>query len=182
MRFIKAAIVGMFLGTLVSCALMPFWGERLTPHYTEVDPKAAPIVNEWLSLAAMRGLKFSQTVNVGFMDIGKGNVIGQCNYGLNFNEIDLHTIYWEYMSNNLTKTALLFHELSHCYCNRLHDYDEGKEYDDNEDSKTNLDKKEGFFEDHCPISLMFPFIVDNQCFLTHYAFYTSEMFDRCDPI
>lgn len=177
MRFIKAGIIGLFLGTLVSCALMPFWGERLTPRYNNVDPKVAPIVNEWLALAKQRGLKFSQTVNVGFMDIGKENVIGQCNYGINFNEIDLEPIYWDYMADTLTQTALLWHELSHCYCNRLHDYEKDKEYSNDE-----TNKKDGFLEDSCPKSLMYPYVLDNQCFLTHYAYYSSEMLDRCDPI
>lgn len=177
MRFIKAAIIGMFLGTLVSCALMPFWGQRMTPHYTKVDPRALSVVNEWLSLAKQHGLKFSQTVNVGFTNIGKENIIGQCNYGLGFNEIDIDFIYWTYVDNTITNQTLMLHELTHCYCDRSHDYGKNLNYttDDSND-------KNGFLEDGCPKSIMFPYVLDNNCFLTHYAYYVDEMFERCDPI
>lgn len=155
---------------------------RLHPRYSEVDPEVKPYVNQYLSLAKDSKITFTHKVNVGFTDINKirqgFKTIGKCNYA--WREIDLDRDSWNQVTE-MTKLTLIFHELSHCYCDRGHDYGDGKSYGTSEDRKTGNTKEEGFFSDECPISLMFPTIVSDECMVSHYSEYISEMFLQCDP-
>jgi hypothetical protein len=163
---------------LVSCCTITIDHNKLAPEYQGVDPKAEPYVNEFLSLAKIHNIVFIDKVTIGFKDIDQDSVIGLCNYGSYFREIDLDISYWN-RSSKRSHMALLFHELSHCYCDREHDYGDGKEYGDSEKVKKDTVKKEGYFEDGCPLSIMYPIIVNDDCFVSHYSEYTDEMFNRC---
>ena len=178
MRILRSILIGTLLGLLLSCAMM-FREVRPVPNYKGVDQEAAPYVNEWLELAKLNGITFYNTVTVGFSNIERSEVIGECNYSYFFREIDLDQTYWKTFTK-IRKTALLYHELTHCYCGRKHDYAVGKEYDNNERPWFPL-KREGFFLDGCPLSLMYPYVVEDSCFISHYAEYTKEMFNRCEP-
>lgn len=178
MRILKAIVYGLLLGGLVSCAIV-LNDLKLTPEYTGVDHDIAPYVNEWLELAKMDGLKFHNTVTIGFKDINQGNVIGICYYGMSFREIDIDRGYWR-ISSSMSKMALVYHELSHCYCDRDHDYGAGKLYGDGMEATKDPNKRDGFFGDGCPKSLMFPVAAGDYCTLMHYQDYINEMFERCD--
>jgi hypothetical protein len=173
MRIFRSILIGAILGTLLSCAIL-LRDTRPIPKYNGVDPKAEPLVDEWLSLAEIYGLKFDKSVTVGFMDIDRTGVVGQTNYSLFFREIDLDKTYWEYFTIT-SRTVLVWHEMTHAYCDRGHDYGPGKEY--KKDDKSG----DGFFGDNCPRSLMYPYIIEDSCFLSHGAEYVEDMFQNCDP-
>lgn len=146
------------------------------------------IVDEFMWLSAQNNLEFHHSVTIGFKDINDGAVVGLCTYGGYFREIDIDRTYWNHSTNG-TKIALLYHELTHCYCNRGHDYGKDLKYPESEAAriaraiqwKLEGGERPGYWDDGCPISLMYPVVVDNQCFRQHYAEYTKEIFDRCRP-
>jgi hypothetical protein len=179
MNLFRIALISLCFGYLASFTVTALYQEdlarpRQSPHYSGVDPKMSKIVNEYLYLAAQHGLKFDTEVTVGFTNINEGSVIGLCHYGSGFREIDVDSGYWE-EATNTSRTALLYHELTHCYCGRDHDFGKDNKYDGVNDSR-----KEGRFDDNCPLSLMFPRILPDWCTRKHYAQYTEEMFDRCE--
>lgn len=145
------------------------------PEYKGIDPEIAPFSKEWLELAQIEGLRFKNNITIGFKNINEPEVVGMCRYEMGFREIDIDKRYWN-SSSELTKKSLVRHEMSHCYCGREHDYAENKEYYGNE-----RDKKEGFFEDGCPISILYPYVVSDTCMSHHYQEYSKEMFYRCTP-
>lgn len=161
---------------------------KLTPEHKGVDPRVQKYVDEYMLLSMQNNIQFYNKVTIGFKKIKDGNVIGICTYGGFFREIDIDIDYW----NNSTKVeqmALIFHELTHCYCGRSHDYGENLEYPETEMAriaralqwKIEGGPRPGYWDDGCPFSLMYPVVVDDNCLLAHYAEYTAEMFDRCEP-
>ncbi len=179
MRFKRAiyfflCLIGLYF---VGCDIRM---ERLKPHYKGVDPKLVPYVNQWLDLAQKHGLSFENKVTVGFCTINHGRTIGLSWYGRTFHEIDIDIPFWTTASETSRKT-LIFHELVHSYCNREHDYAENKDYLDRGGSRKDYPKGEGFFEDDCPTSIMFPSILSDRCVNAHKDFYLDEMFARCEP-
>ena len=156
MNLIKIAIGCLSLCILVSCTIN-LMNTRLTPDYPGVDAEIAPYVDQWLILAKEYGLKFNHGVTVGFRDINKGYIVGQCNYGMAFREIDIDRKFWE-RSSDMSRTILVYHELSHCYCDRDHDK---------------------MSKGGCPTSLMYPEVITDICFLYHYQEYIDELFSVC---
>lgn len=173
----------VFLG---SCATSGF---KFHPEYQGVDERATPFVNEYLKLAAINHIDFDDEVTLGFKSLNDGSTIGTCTYGWGWREIDLDIGYW----NSATPTerlALTFHELTHCYCNRDHDWGEDKPYPSTAElrmEQANSWRKKGgpapgrFTSDGCPTSFMYPIILDDDCVLHHYNHYVFEMFERCEP-
>lgn len=174
MKTTRDIINFLLLIVLVSSCTYNIRNTRLIPEYDGVDPKIAPFANEYQELAKQRGLFFDRKITIGFKNINKGAIIGETNYSYFFREIDIDFYYWEY-ATPMSKMTLIFHELSHGYCERDHDWDAGKNYED-KDIETG-----GFFEDSCAKSIMFPQIITDECFQTHYQEYVDEMFQRCRP-
>ncbi len=156
------------------------------PEWHDIDPKAKPLHDEYIDLAKQNHLTFKHTVNIGFKHINEGNAIGVCYYFKN-REIDIDIDYWNHNSDTQRK-ILLFHELTHCYCERGHDWAKDKNY-----PETYIDKKiqflrtvffgtrkAGYFEDDCPMSLMSPTIVSDFCYYEHGDRYLQELFERCN--
>ncbi len=184
----------LFLVIIVgSCAKPPIKEQNKDkPAYTQegLDPQVKVIVDEFLRLSTRNNIKFSHNVTIGFTKIKRTNVIGLCSYEPGFRGIDLDIDFWNNSSWS-SKTALVYHELAHCYCERDHDFDEGKRYPDNSIrsfierffAKQVLSpvKIEGYMEDGCPTSIMHPVLLGDYCFETHYQHYVQEMFDRCEP-
>jgi hypothetical protein len=146
------------------------------------------MLEEFMWLSKQNNITFSRQVSMGFKKIKRGNVIGVCTYGGNWREIDVDIDFW---LNNppSARWALVFHELAHCYCTSGHDYGEDKEYPESlaERIAQALDWREkggerpGYWDDGCPVSILYPKLVDSDCFLMHYQEYVKEMFDRCNP-
>ena len=180
MKRLVIVYIGFFLAlNLVRCSSVG----KLTPEYKGVDPKVKDLVDEYKDLAKAQGITFKHEVTVGFKDIDDDGVIGICNYGENWREIDLDRSFWQ-QSSNITHLALLFHENGHCYCNRNHDY-KGKDYP----SLKEIDRQAregklggfGYYPDKCPKSIMYPYILDDNCTLAHFNDYIEELFENCEP-
>lgn len=156
---------------------------KVIPEYRGVNPKVAPFVKEFKEIAQMQGITFKHEVTIGFKNLrGTGTTIGLTTYGANFHEIDLDEPYWN-NSTEITKKALLFHELTHAYCNRRHDWDGGTKYPEFETWQKGKEPKEGHYSDGsgCALSIMYPIILDDFCMLLHYSDYMVEMWSRCEP-
>lgn len=160
-------------------------------HTSEItDPELIALVGEYKRLSAQYNVVFNKTVTIGFKDIDQGSVVGQCTYGRGFREIDLDKKFWDRASWK-NKITVVFHEMTHCNCTRVeHDYGPEKLYPDttlNEildivNYKVPFYKaEEGFFDDGCPLSIMYPYVLYEGCLDLHYAQYVKEMFDRCQP-
>jgi hypothetical protein len=184
MRVLIPIISGILL-FLTSCGSVNLG--KMRPEYQGVDPRVQSLVDEYHALAKLHGVRFYNKVSIGFKKINHGNVVGVCNYGGFFREIDIDIDYW----NNSTPTArlsLVFHELTHCYCERIHDYAAGRTYPENSFERLHEavlwklvgGERPGFWSDGCPQSLMFPVVVDTHCVNAHYQEYISEMFARCE--
>lgn len=175
MKTLTIVVRCALLIALMGCTINIFTLRRSAPHYTGVDLAAAPLVNEWLKLAKEHDIKFDNEVSIGFTKIPENRTVGLTSYGLGgFREIDIDLPYWE-ASTLTARKILLFHELTHAYCDREHDFNDGEEYEKGED------QKKGLYKDGCPLSIMYPFIISDSCFMGHYDEYINEMFNRCEP-
>lgn len=159
--------------------------EKKEPEYHGVDPKLQPVVDQYLRISSQNNIVFSNQVTIGLKEINDGGAVGICNYGKKWREIDIDKGFWE-QSSDATRYAVLFHELTHCYCGRDHDYGKDKLYKSVEElrEETNARKRHeggGFYEDSCPTSLMYPIVVQDECMIRHYKDYVKEMLDRCEP-
>lgn len=174
--------LSLFVGSCtLSMPIKPF------PEHKGVDQRIQKIVDEYKWLSMQKQITFKNSVSIGFKKIDRGNVIGLCTYGPGWREIDVDIEFW-LNNGNSEKLALLFHELTHCYCGRSHDWADGREYpatlqgriDEAVEWSKKGGQRPGRFDDGCPSSLMYPIIVDERCFKTHYSHYVNEMFDRCN--
>jgi hypothetical protein len=182
---INCALVSVIIGLIVSCCTVNIGRiSKLVPEYTGVDPKAAEIVDEFLSLAKINGVVFTDKVTVGFKNIAQDSsshrVLGLTSYGRNFREIDLDILFWENYTK-MGRTMTLFHELGHAYCGRRHDFGNGTMYYEGDDESKIRDQKEGFYDDGCPKSIMAPFTFTDDCALAHYSELCKELLSRCEP-
>lgn len=130
------------------------------------------------------GIRFTRNIGVSMTKIEKPNVIGLCYYLGTYRQIELDTLFWKF-SDSHQRLALIFHELTHCYCSRKHDFD-GVKYPETDQEKAEAHKKyketgerHGYYDDGCPRSIMHPTVVDGFCIQLHYGEYIMEMFDRC---
>jgi hypothetical protein len=177
-RRLLLVYTGLFLClNLVHCCSIG----KIAPEHKGVDPQLEHFVKKYKEFAAMQGIGFKHEVTVGFKNINDGATVGLTHYGNGWREIDIDAQYYKHITE-LSREALLFHELTHSYCERGHTYEHGKawpEYDD----WHGKDPKEGRYKDgtDCPLSLMFPVVLDDFCMLTHYTNYVTEMFQDCVP-
>lgn len=160
---------------------------RFKPHFIGVDSRAYPLALEYVIRAGQHNIKFTRYISIGFTDINAGRVVGVCFRGSDFREIIIDNKEW----NNTpyeTRKELLFHELTHCLCGRGHDYGSGKNY-----PPPGMERivelfhkwpfymsRPGRFEDGCPTSIMFPYVLPKSCLDLHNKEYMDEMFNRCD--
>jgi hypothetical protein len=184
LKIVNYLITLLALATLCSCCSGPKL--KTHPEYKGVDPTLKPYVDEYLGLSTRKNIKFFHDVTVGFKKINYGNVVGICNYGLNWREIDVDSDFWN-NATSASKLAMLFHELTHCYCTRGHDYGKNLDYPETEGARIARalqwqqegGPRPGYWDDGCPTSLTYPVVVDDNCLYAHYNQYIDEMFDRC---
>ena len=180
----------VFIAVLVnfSCQSCSSIGIKPFPEYKGVDPRAESIVKEYKELARIQGIVFKNEVTVGFKTINRGTVIGICTRAPFWHEVDLDLDFWN-SATQTSRLALVLHELSHCYCERGHDWGNAHDYPEtsSERLKEILDSlaegkvPPGRYDDNCPQSLMFPEILTDGCVKAHYGDYSKEIFDRCEP-
>lgn len=181
-------IIGLIAVAILYCSCVSPGISKEKPEYTGVDPRAEDIVNYYMRLSAQNHITFTNKVTVGFKEINSGRIVGLCHRNQDFREIDIDINYWN-RSSKIQKRILVLHELTHCYCERGHDYGPNKDYKDEFltslyrflDKQYDTDSKNGFFNDGCPLSLMYPQVVDEECAYKHYNHYIKEMFNDCEP-
>lgn len=160
-------------------------------RFSEVDNQLKPYVDEYIELS--KPLKFDSkmrlvVLSAGFSEDMLDNVVGVCkSYPDHSREIEIDAIYWSLQSER-SKKNLMFHELTHCLCNRGHDHKYGpyrpveQEYRGADQSWSYLEYEEnGYFIDGCPNSLMHPIMVSPMCLSKYWDHYISEMFENCNP-
>lgn len=181
MAFNFKHLICVFIGVLATtCSTAPI---KKHPEYKGIDPRFESLVKEYKEIAKIQKITFKNEVTIGFKKINEDDIVGLCNYGEDWREIDIDLLYWE-NTTNTTHLALLFHELTHCYCDRGHDYGKKKEYptpkEIRENEREQIRNLPGYYEDGCPLSLMHPIVVEDECVTRHYDDYIHEMFDRCE--
>jgi hypothetical protein len=161
---------------LVRCANLG----KIAPEYRGVDPKLEHFVKEFKELAEMQGITFKHGVSMGFKKLG-GTTVGLTTYGRSFREIDIDTEFFN-NSTEITRNTLVWHELVHAYCYRGHTWGYGRVYPEYSEWH-GKEPKEGRYKDgsRCPLSIMYPSVLDDFCLLIHYGDYTTEMFRNCRP-
>lgn len=182
MRRLILALLGIV--SLATCSTQNF---RLKPEHKGVEPKLQAIVDKYMDLSKQNDIRFYNKVSIGFKKLDSP-AVGVCWTGGWFREIDIDPDYWKEITN-LSKQTLLFHELTHCYCGRPHDYGKSKRYPESEEARLKQaivwivegGERPGFWEDGCPVSIMYPVVIDDFCMRAHYGEYMTEMFDRCKP-
>lgn len=174
-NFIKVLVL---LAFMASCA-------HKTVDESSVVYKNNPIFNkyynEYTHLAKKRGILFKNRVLVTFFDTKSDQILGECVYSTP-RIVGINEGYWN-SSDKTDKRILLDHELTHCLCDRLHDYGAGTLYPTV--LQLNLlktgNETEGYYSDKCPLSVMYPFVISSKCFTEHRSNYEKEMFNRCKP-
>lgn len=177
-RALLLVYTGLFLClNLIQCSTM----NKTTPEYKGVDPRAEPFVKKFKEFAKMQGITFKNEVTIGFKKINDSATVGLTTYGNGFREIDIDIDYYNHITE-LNKETVIFHELIHSYCERGHTYDHGREWPEYADWH-GKEPKEGRYKDgtSCPVSIMYPVVLDDFCMLTHYTDYMIEMFKDCVP-
>jgi len=96
----------------------------------------------------------------------------------NKKEIVIDPNYWQ-VSSDLMKEMLIAHELGHCVCNREHTSYEDLKWYDHFFSRILSEKINGFLYDGCPDSLMHYSDFPEFCYIKHFMYYWTEMFDAC---
>lgn len=137
-----------------------------------------------MDLSAGKHIIFNKKVKIVFSNIKEADAVGLCKYSVPYREIVFDKNYWE-KSTKITRLALVFHEMIHCFCGRKHDHN-GLPYEEPKTSniacKLSEDSSGRYFEDECPTSIMHPVVLSDSCMLSHYNYYVEEMFDHCNPI
>jgi len=182
-------VVFVFIGFFCGAHLLSHQNRpKKAPEYVGVAPAAKPYYDEYKRLAKNEGITFKHDITIGFKRINMGDAIGLTTYGRNWREIDVDSDYWEDATDE-SKTMVLYHELTHAFCDRGHDYGDGVPYPVSEEARSDQKKKcrkescitPGYYKDECPLSLLYPAIFDDYCFLIHRDDYLKEMFQRCIP-
>lgn len=188
MRHFLALILAISTILTLGCDNKPSRPPRLKPLATGIDVRAFPLVLKYVILAHRSNVHFTKPLSVRFTKIDDGGVVGSCWMAKDFREIDIDTEYF-YKLEEGTREELIFHELTHCLCNRLHDYGNGEEY-----TPISLEFMDDFFlkymkvpkpgrykDGFCPTSIMFPHVLWDRCVREHQQEYYKEMFNRCKP-
>lgn len=169
-------------------------GVKTKPEHVGVDPELKAFEQEFKDLARERGITFTHDVTVGFSDLDTGiltSTIGLCSYDDTWREIDIDK---KFFHSHLTmqRRALVFHELTHCYCGRGHTYGSNAQLEFPDpvfgifkkllSTKPVTENEEpAYFKDGCSVSIMHPIVVSYTCMYAHYDHYIDEMFNRCKP-
>lgn len=190
-NFNKLAIVFIgFLLCLGGCSCSTGTVKK-HPEHEGVDPKLQPYVKEYKELAKIQGITFKNDVTIGFKKLNSGSVVGLTTFNRLWREIGIDPEYFE-ASTNTRRVALLFHELGHSYCTRGHDFTDkdGNGIDYPRDLSSLLEQafawrkrggqKPGRYDDACPHSIMYPFVLEDDCMRAHYSDYVVELFTRCE--
>ena|ERR1700677_1881457 len=189
-------ILPLFLCLFTFASTSPIkssWDEtKKKPDYIGIAQELRSYEIMYAIDAEIHGIKFKQPVTMGFkttkMKLRKGSIVGLCTYGNYFREIDINQEYWD-QSSWESKRTLIYHEMTHCMCGRQHTWRGGVYPEDGPDNELRFRENrlkfyelpKGFLPDQCPASIMYPYVVSDECAIKHWSFYEDEMFDDCVP-
>jgi hypothetical protein len=154
----------------------------LFPTNNKIDTRLLPIVSEFFylkdgSMVIPSGL----SVVVGHFD--NPNTMGICRVGLFGAEITISEDFMK-VGTEVQLHNTVFHESFHCILNRGHYPPES--FSDVRGWKTLVlyfkvlrgEKVPSLRDDHCPISIMYPYDFSDYCYMKHYREYMEESFDK----
>jgi len=186
-KFSAVFLCFLIIGSIVA-KVNPWHKPKTKPQHIGIDKEILSFRQMYALDAATNGITFSKPVTIGFNSIkrqkGKPTVIGLCTYGKNFREIDVDIKYWK-ESTWTSKRTLIYHEMTHCFCGRLHNFRGGTYPESDEIEKMGMAKfymvQPGYLADGCPMSIMYPYVLSDDCVNKHWDMYDDEMFDDCNP-
>lgn len=143
--------------------------------FSSIDPEFFYFYNKFFLLT---GAKQDPSLTMGFHSLSE-NYNGVCLTTLdNKKEIIIDPNYWQ-ISSDLMKEMLLAHELGHCLCDRDHTSYEDLKWYDGLLYRLISEKINGFLYDGCPDSLMHYSDFSEFCYVKHFMYYWTEMYDYC---
>lgn len=175
---------------LSSCTLI-----RVKPKHKGINPELESYVEEFIY--ASNGKITEEHLNHLSMEITDVRTskyfaysAGVCWWTLSgHREIELNWGSWIWRSDK-GRMSLVFHELGHCLCHRLHSmsihyptewYEKLWNSINNGLQTIGVFESYEFYPDGCPQSLMYPQVVPDYCIELHYNDYVKEMFANCEP-
>jgi len=144
-----------------------------------IDPTFMSYNNQYFKLSNAYGIVPQYSVDIYFASLPK-DTLAECNTDSNVRQIEVSDA-WQDLTP-LEREMLFDHEATHCYCNRKHTFFQNNTeipYDTVEQVSTLASK--GFLPDGCPQSIMYPYLVSNECAERHHTEYIFEMFKGCNP-
>ena len=112
-----------------------------------------------------------------------GETIGQCTWSIFSHgplDIVVDTTYWD-QAGDLSRWALIYHELGHCVCNRRHTVEEEILLVKILDALGIRHRRHNLLPGKCPRSVMTPHVPSAACLNVYRARYVEEMFLHCLP-
>lgn len=170
----KSIIFVIMAAFLISCTP----SARLSPHYKGVNNDLRPYLDSFKEEIAPN--KYDLTID---FDNLPGTTAGTCFYiPPKKREIAIDRYQWLILTP-AQKEGLVYHELAHCTCNMGHEYILSGirvRYDGSLIwSIFNSRSSDGFFKDKCPKSLMYPNILDHDCYKKHRKEYIKHLKSIC---
>lgn len=111
----------------------------------------------------------------------KSGVIGLCYWlPLGPNRIEIDSQFWT-VSEDISRKALMYHELGHCVCSRDHTPVEAEWLIGLLNSLGVEHIRSTKLFDGCPKSLMHPYLPSEDCLKRHWGHYKEELFKSCVP-
>lgn len=190
-KFLSAFLWSLIVGSAVP-KIKDHNRAKTAPEHVGIAQEIYGFETMYVFDAMIHGLKFKSPVTMGFttrkMKVGNETVVGLCTYGKNFREIDIDLKYWN-ESTWTTKRTLIYHEMTHCLCTRFHTYKNGTYPEIDSTFKKIIARVQmpfyknppGFYPDKCPLSIMYPYVVSDECIAKHWPEYENEMFEGCNP-
>jgi len=100
-------------------------------------------------------------LNIHFGSIEDPFVMGFCKWGHSGTpEIVISFYHWDYITTDLEKESLVFHELGHCVLDRRH--------------------REDVLDNMAPASIMYPFALSHNVYYNNHQYYIEELFSYQD--
>lgn len=180
----KIFFIFLFLVAIPSCIFVDF--SLFVNKFKNVDPELQFYIDKYEQQLKQKNKNIQKfpKLTAGFGRLENNNV-GTCTqlFGGNV-EIEIDSFYWRSVSEK-EKLALIYHEATHCICDRHHNHKLGKYPEaDSLDNPNKLDaqdlEKNGFFSDRCPTTLMYPEMPSTVCLSAHWDEYVSEIFSTCN--
>lgn len=171
---------------LSSCSIIKF-----SPSKEGIDPKLKPYIYEFIKASGGMVTEDSiSNLSANFDDL-TGSLKyanGVCWWTLNGSrEILIDKQGW-YRNTEMENMILMFHELGHCTCDKLHSmrltfaeswYEKTWNGVNSIIMKLGMIKKYGYLGSGCPSSIMAPGAISSTCLMLHYNYYMEDLFDGC---